>query len=185
VLTIRITSGTAKNKRLKAPAMAEFRAVQEVAKQAVFSILGDKVVGAQCADLFAGSGNMGLEALSRGAAWCDFVESDYEATEILDKNIQNCGFGDQSEVYRREAGKFAANIEKKYDLVFMDPFYHDTAHKHLMKMLNEIINPDGQVVILYGDQLNLDTIIVDTDFEVVTTRKFGASRFSILQLKAK
>ena len=165
--------------------MPEFRAVQEVAKQAIFSILGDKVIGAQCADLFAGSGNLGLEALSRGAGWCDFVESDYEATEVIEKNIANCGFTTQSEIYRRESGKFAANIEKTYDLVFMDPFYRDTAHKHLMKMVCEILNPNGLAIILYGDELNLDTILQDTDFEVVTTRKFGVSRFSVLRHKEK
>lgn len=163
--------------------MPEFRAVQDVVKQAIFAILGEKVVDAQCLDLFAGSGSLGIEALSRGASWCDFVDDNYDATEILEKNVVNCGFMEQSEIYRREAGKYASNTEKTYDLVFMDPFYKDTAHIHLMKMLGEILNPSGFVTILYGDQLNLDTIIRDTDFEVVTTRKFGASRFSILRAK--
>ena len=185
MLTIRVSSGIAKNKRLKAPNVPDFRAVQEVVKQAIFSILGNKVVDAQCADLFAGSGSLGLEALSRGAVWCDFVDNNYDATETLEKNTANCGFTEQSEIYRRESAKFAANTEKTYDLIFMDPFYNDTAHTHLIKQVGEILNPDGLAIILYGDQLDLGTILKDTDFEVTTTRKFGASRFSVLRHKEK
>ena len=86
---LRITSGTAKNKKIRVPKIQEFQAVQEVAKLAIFSMLGEKVVDATCLDLFAGSGNMGIEALSRGAKWCDFVDKNRKSTDVIKENLVN------------------------------------------------------------------------------------------------
>ena len=137
---IRITTGIAKNKKIKAPNIEGFRAVQEVAKSSVFSILGNKVLGAFCLDLFSGSGNMGLEALSRGAEWCDFVDSNYFSCEAVRENIVNCGFIERSEVIRKEAAKYVVNTEKTYDIIFLDPFYDDINHKFLVSNLENILN---------------------------------------------
>ena len=137
---IRITTGIAKNKRLKAPSIEGFRAVQEIAKSSLFSILGEKTENAVCLDLFAGSGNMGLEALSRGADWCDFVDDNYFSSEAIKENILNCGFLEKSEVFRKESSKFVVNAPKKYDVIFLDPFYDDVSQRHLMSNLGSILN---------------------------------------------
>ena len=177
---LRITTGKAKNKRLKAPNIPNFRAVQEVAKSSIFSILEDKVINAECLDLFAGSGNLGLEALSRGALTCTFVDEHPEAIEVIQQNAANLGFSDLCEFHRKDVVKFAANIDQKYDLIFVDPFYNDTSHKFLVKNLAEIIKNDGRIIFLYGSELKLDTIIKDTNLVVLTTRRFGKSHFSVL-----
>ena len=136
---IRVTSGLVKNKILKAPEIEGFRAVQEKAKLALFSILGDKIVGVTCLDLFSGSGNLGIEALSRGAAWCDFDDSNKVCKETIDENVNNCGFLEMSEVSGKDAVKFVTKTQKIYDIIFLDPFYDTTSHIFLMKSMENIL----------------------------------------------
>ena len=175
MLNLRITTGTAKNKRLKCPKIPDFRAVQEIAKSAIFSILGESVLGATCLDLFAGSGNMGIEALSRGASWCDFVDENPKSTQAIEKNLQNTGLVERADVYKDEAVKFVGNCPNFYDIVFVDPFYDDVKHKFLMEMLQEAISDKGIVVFLHGDKMNMENLIKKTDFKVVESRKYGKS----------
>ncbi len=179
---IRITTGSAKNKRLKAPEIEGFRAVQEVAKSSVFSILGDKILGAVCLDLFSGSGNMGLEALSRGASWSDFVDENFLSCEAIKENVLNCGFLEKSSVERKESAKFVVNAPRNYDIIFLDPFYEDINHKFLVSNLENILNEDGVVIFFHGDNLDLKTLIEGTDLKIVDERKFGKSFFTILSL---
>lgn len=179
---IRITTGIAKNKKLKAPKIEGFRAVQEVAKSSVFSILGEKVLGAVCLDLFSGSGNMGLEALSRGAEWCDFVDENFFSCEAIRENIVNCGFVEKSEIERKEAVKFVVNAPKNYDIIFLDPFYEDLSQKHLVSNLENILNENGVVVFFHGENLDLAGLTEGTRLNIMEKRKFGKSIFTILSI---
>lgn len=178
---IRITSGIVKNKKLKAPKIEGFRAVQEIAKLAVFSIIGDNIVNSECLDLFSGSGNLGLEALSRGAKFCDFVDENYTSIGIINDNIKNCGFEEVSEVHKANAVKYAGNTHKTYDYIFLDPFYSDTSHTFLMTNLEEILNDNGKIIFFHGDNLDIQKIIKDTKLQIETTRRFGKSYFTILK----
>ena len=179
---IRITTGIAKNKRLKAPSIEGFRAVQEIAKSSLFSILGEKIENAVCLDLFAGSGNMGLEALSRGADWCDFVDDNYFSSEAIKENILNCGFLEKSEVFRKESSKFVVNAPKKYDLIFLDPFYDDVSQRHLISNLGSILNNDGVAIFFHGENLDIEKLISSTEMKIMEERKFGKSIFTILSV---
>ena len=107
---IRVTSGTAKNTKLNTPQTEGFRAVQDIVKQSVFSILGDNVNDAVCLDLYAGSGSLGIEALSRGAKWCDFVDKDHEAKKVILENLARCKFENNYEVFNKNSVKFAAFV---------------------------------------------------------------------------
>jgi 16S rRNA (guanine(966)-N(2))-methyltransferase RsmD len=180
---IRITTGVAKNKKLKAPEIEGFRAVQEIAKSSVFSILGEKVIGAVCLDLFSGSGNMGLEALSRGAEWCDFVDSDYISAQVIRENIEDCGFSEKAEVEKREAAKYVVNAPRTYDIIFSDPFYEDTSQKYLISNLEHILNENGVVIFFHGENLDLENLTEETNLKIVDERKFGKSFFTILTVK--
>lgn len=179
---LRIITGTAKNKRLLSPNIEGYRGVQEIVKGSVFAILGDEIKDKVCLDLFAGSGNVGFEALSRGAASCDFVDEHPLAIQAIEKNAQNCGFtGDQVQIIRNHAVKFVGNTPNKYDIIFLDPFYHDTAHIFLVKNLEEILNKEGLIVFFHGDQLDIEKTIKDTDLKIVDQRKFGKSFFTMLK----
>ena len=180
---LRITSGTAKNKKLKVPLIEGFRSVQEVAKQAVFSILVDKVKGAQCLDLFAGSGNLGLEALSRGAEHCVFVDDSYESVKAIAENAKNCGFEGKYEVVRSNSVKFTSKSAENgttFDLVFLDPFYTDISHIFLMKNLEKILKERGILIFFHSDNLDVTTLLNDTDLNIIDERRFGKSIFTLI-----
>jgi len=178
---IRITTGSAKNTKLNTPGIPDFRAVQEVAKNSLFSIIGEGIKNTQCLDLYAGSGNLGLEALSRGAAWCDFVDKHREAKNVILENISKCGFTESAELHLKDAVKYAANTEKSYDYIFVDPFYDVTSHIFLMKNLEEILNPQGIIIFFHAENLNMDRLIKDTSLEEIDKRRFGKSFFTMLK----
>jgi len=178
---LRITTGIAKNRRLNTPNIEGYRGVQEVVKQAVFSILGEQIEDKICLDLFAGSGNVGLEALSRGAASCDFVDESQVAVKVIEENAYKCKFEEnQFRIFRSNAVKFVGNTEDKYDIIFLDPFYEDTSHVFLMKNLEEILNTDGIIIFFHGEQLDMNRLIKDTQLKITDNRRFGKSYFTIL-----
>lgn len=178
---LRIITGKAKNKRLKTPEISGFHAVQEIARGALFSIIGKKVSGSLCLDLFAGSGSLGLEALSRGAKWCDFVDENKEAKKVVLENIKTCAFEKEAEFHLRDAVKFVGNTEKAYDLIFVDPFYQDTSHVFLTENLAEIINDNGLIFFFHGENLPLKKLISKINLKIIDERKFGQSIFTILK----
>ncbi len=169
----RVTTGSAKNKNLISPDIPEFRAVQEIAKSAVFSVLGEEIVNSNCLDLFAGSGNMGIEALSRGAAWCDFVDANKKSVEAIEKNLINCGLREKAEIYKQEAVKFVANAPEKYEFIFLDPFYADVKHKYLMELLPEILDENGIIVFFHGENLEVSDLLEKSSVKIFDSRKYG------------
>jgi len=177
---IRITSGSAKNKRLKLPRIEGFHSVQEVAKLALFSIIGNEIEKSTCLDLFSGSGNIGIEALSRGAAWCDFVDENKLATDVIEKNLAKCGFTERAEVHRNSSVSFVANTGKYYDFIFVDPFYKDVSHIFLMENIEESLNKGGLVAFFHSENLKPEDIIKKTTLHIKTQRRFGKSHFTII-----
>ena len=181
---IRITSGTAKGKRLQLPNNKKITAVKEVVKLAIFSIIGDKIENAACLDLFAGSGNLGIEALSRGASFCDLVDESKTSIETIEKNLKNCGFTDRANPIWDEVLKFLANTESKYDIIFADPYYTETNHRHLIKLAMERLNPHGLLFLLSSAgtaSIELPKELAGTVY--LETRKYGKTLLTIISLK--
>lgn len=178
---LRITTGTAKDKRLKIPEIEGFRGVQEIAKMSLFSILGEGIVGSVCLDLFAGSGNLGLEALSRGASWCDFVDEEPLSIRAIEENIHNCGFLEMSGVFRKNAIKFIETCENKYDFIFLDPFYEDTAQKHLFKTIGNILKVGGKIFYFHKSGIEVGEMMENGVLKITDTRKFGDSTFEVVE----
>ncbi len=184
MLSLRITSGTAKDKKLKTPEIEGYRATQEKAKLAIFSILGERVKGAHCLDLYAGSGNLGLEALSRGAATCDFVDEGRPSEQAIRENLRICGFEDRANVYKQDVIKFVGNATEKYDIVFADPFYKDTHFRFLFQLLEEILIPNGVVVFSHGKDTDINDALTNApNLELYETRKYGVAYISYIKKK--
>ncbi|HSX39412.1 MAG TPA: RsmD family RNA methyltransferase [Candidatus Saccharimonadales bacterium] len=179
-MNIRVTSGLAKNKKLVVPEIENIRVVQDIAKLALFSIIGDRVVESECLDLYCGSGNLGIEALSRGASWCDFVDENGASREAVGQNILECGFSEHAEFYLKDAVKYVVRTDKKYNLVFADPFYETVTHRFLIKNIKKILKPKGLVAFFHGKNLDMAKLIDGTDLKIVTERHFGASYLTIL-----
>lgn len=122
---MRIIAGSAKGRRLHSPKSPLIRPVADKVKEAIFNILGPQVEGSNVLDLFAGTGSVGLESLSRGALRCVFVESYPHALSLLKKNIGACGFVDRAFILRGELPAVLRRLKKKeaFGFVFVDPPY--------------------------------------------------------------
>jgi 16S rRNA (guanine(966)-N(2))-methyltransferase RsmD len=119
---MRIITGTARGKRLDAPEGFGTRPIMDAQKEMLFSVLGERAVPAVVFDLFAGSGGLGLEALSRGAGFAMFVERDREALSCLRSNIGRCGFEERCKVAPVDAFRVAlSDPSDPAGLVFVDP----------------------------------------------------------------
>lgn len=180
----RITSGKAKGIKLEAPNVKGIKLVQDIVKQAAFSILQDKVIDAECLDLYAGAGSFGLEALSRGAKSCDFVDITRSANETIRKNLKKSKLkNDGGEVIINDVLRYVGNTEKTYDLIFVDPFYDELKHRFLFKNLEEILNENGVIIFTHAKDMNMQKQIEGADLEIYTQRSYGASVLSIIVQK--
>jgi 16S rRNA (guanine966-N2)-methyltransferase len=117
------------------------------AKESVFSILGDRVVGASVLDLYAGSGSLGLEALSRGASNAVFVERSARAAAVLRRNIDAVGLG--GSVVVADAARALRGLDGVYDIVFVDPPYDEVDGRvaTTLAVLDHVLDPHGIVIV--------------------------------------
>ena len=152
---MRIIAGTTKGRRLHTPAKSSrrIRPTADRAREAVFSIIGSEVKRAAVLDLYAGTGALGLEALSRGADSAVFVDLHNESLELINKNIDLCGFSERSQLVRRDLTKGLSFLEqispaKGYDLIFIDPPYgKELASKALSDLGNtKLLTKDTLVI---------------------------------------
>jgi 16S rRNA (guanine966-N2)-methyltransferase len=122
--TVRIIAGEFGGRRLKTPATDKVRPTADRVREAWFSILQRAMRGARVLDLFAGSGALGLEALSRGAVAADFVEVHRIALAVLRANVKTLKLDDRTAIHRLDALKFAERLHPgQYDVAFADPPY--------------------------------------------------------------
>lgn len=118
---MRIIAGSARRTALEVARGSSTRPFLEMARGALFNSMGEAVIGARTLDLYAGSGALGLEALSRGAERCLFVENDPLACKALEKNIAKCRMSGRARLARGDAFRVAASEPGPYDLIFVDP----------------------------------------------------------------
>lgn len=143
---MRIIAGSAKGKSLK-PAAKGTRPMTGRARESLFSIISGRLPGAEVLDLFAGSGSLGLEALSRGAANAVFVEHGRAAARILRENIDAVGLG--GSLLERDVAVALPSLTRIFDVVFVDPPYadDDTSVEMTLMQLDRVLAPDGLVVV--------------------------------------
>ena len=142
---MRVITGTARGRRLGELKGLETRPTTGKDKEGVFSALQFDVPDARVLDLFAGTGQMGIEALSRGAKSCTFVDRRADAAKLVRDNLAVCGFTDRARVVCGDAMGYLASLREKYDLVFLDPPYADDtlerAVAHIARF--DILAPHG------------------------------------------
>lgn len=120
---MRIISGSARGRRIEAPKGLHTRPTLDRVKESLFSIIQCSIPGARVLDIFAGSGNLGLEALSRGAKEAVFIDDDQECVEIIKRNISSLGFSDNASVMKADAMHAINMLKGEFDIAFMDPHY--------------------------------------------------------------
>ncbi len=129
---MRVIAGKYRRLLLKAPKGHNTRPSLDQVKEAIFSIIGDKVFDAKCLDLFAGSGALGIEALSRGASFVHFNDKSYESIKVIKENIAHCKIKEPYQITKMDYKRLLSTIDTKFDLVFLDPPYKEG-------VINEVI----------------------------------------------
>ena len=142
---MRVITGTARGRKLKTPDNYDIRPTTDNVKESLFNILQFDIEGRSVLDLFAGTGQLGIECLSRGAAEATFVDSDREALRIVRDNLKSCGL--KAAVIQSDAVRFLENC-KKYDLIFIDPPYDSDLYESVLERINSVdILSDGGIII--------------------------------------
>lgn len=146
---MRVITGTARGRRLLAPPGLETRPTAEVAKEAIFSIIQFEVEGANVLDLFAGSGQMGIEALSRGARSCVFVDNARVCQSAQRQNLAHTGLGGRARVVASDALVYLRTrlaACELFDIVFLDPPYGLGLAEKALPLLAGIVRPHGAIL---------------------------------------
>ena len=149
---MRITGGFHRGRKLRTPKAAGLRPTTERVRGAIFSILGQETCrGARVLDLYAGTGIMGIEALSRDASSADFVEVDGKLVRQIRDNLDDMSLSGKSRVYRAKVENVLGRLGGGYDLVFSDPPYRLDVWDQLMGAVGErgFVNEGGVVVLEY------------------------------------
>lgn len=145
---MRVIAGTARGRQLVAPRDSGTRPIADRVKETLFAILGDRTPDARVFDLYAGSGAIGIEALSRGAAHCDFVDVARQAVAAIRENLERTGLGDRGSVHQEDVVRHLAHLAAKaYDLVFLDPPYEERAILAPLERLVPHLAPGASVVV--------------------------------------
>ena len=145
---MRVITGTARGRRLKELKGNDTRPTTDQVKEGMFNILQFDIEGRTVLDLFAGTGQLGIEALSRGAARAVFVEQRNDAVKLIRENVEMCGFADQSRIVTGEALSFLGTVREKFDIIILDPPYEsellDKTIAHIARY--DLLAPHGILV---------------------------------------
>lgn len=155
---MRVISGSAKGRPLKAVPGMGTRPTTDKVKEAIFSMIGPYFDGGTVLDLFAGTGGLGIEALSRGMDRAVFVDADKKSVEVVTANLEATRLSDKAEVYRNDAYRALKALSKRnvrFDLVFLDPPYKMTAIEELIGSLRELdLLAPAAVIVVEHDAAN-------------------------------
>lgn len=149
---IRVIGGKYKGKRLKKVPGDVVRPMPDKLKESLFNIIQDDVRGSVFLDGFAGTGSVGIEALSRGAERIVFIEEYFPAVKVIKMNVAKCGAQDRVQIMRKEFNRAVIQLSKrkvKFDLIFLDPPYKLIEERNPLKIINkrEILAEGGKIIL--------------------------------------
>ncbi len=178
-----MTGGTLRSRRLPNVPKHGVRPTPARVKESLFAILGDRVRDAVVLDLFAGSGALGFEALSRGARHVTFVESNAKVAESLREAVSELGVQDQSDVFTMRAERAVARLHQRYDVVFADPPYAAGFPEVALRALRSrgLLADDAVIVYEHGGHASPET----PGFSVTREERYGDVVIAFLRAEAK
>lgn len=142
---MRVITGTARSRRLKTPENYDIRPTTDNVKESLFNIIQFDIEGRRVLDLFAGTGQLGIECLSRGAESAVFVDESREAVKIVKENLKNCGMS--ATVMQTDARSFLRSCGS-FDLIFVDPPYDSDLYGEVLEIINSVdILSDGGIIL--------------------------------------
>ena len=185
---MRIIAGASKGRKLATPKSQSIRPTSDRVKESLFNILGSEVEGKVVLDLFAGTGNLGIEALSRGAKRVIFVEKGRQAVRLIQTNFNQFGLADRSEILPKDANRAIGILKQRgecFDLIFMDPPYEKgLIQRTLMKLsTHPIYHGDSILVIEHNRREPLPGIL--EGWHLIRQQKIGDTLLSFLTLQVR
>lgn len=201
---MRVITGSAKGISLSAVKNCKTRPILDRVKESLFSILADSIVGANVIDLFAGTGGLGIEALSRGALSCIFVDKSYEATHIIKKNLEKTSLLDRSRIIKSDVFTINNNQQfnqyiglpsnckedlRQFDVILVGAPYPVVEQEHTRKALfelfkefveNQIVSHKGIIVLQHKkERLNISKNLYS--IEIYDSRVYGKTQITFLR----
>jgi len=174
---MRVITGTARGRRLETLEGNDVRPTADRVKEALFSMIQFQVEGRKILDLFAGSGQLGIEALSRGGASCVFVDASRMATDIVTKNLEKTGLMDRAKVLTMDSFVYLSQCTERFDIAFLDPPYAKGFLETALPLLAERMNKGGTILC---ENAATESLPEDVgDFVKARTRRYGKTTLTI------
>lgn len=184
---MRVVSGELKGRILKAVPGTSTRPTTDKVKESLFNMIGPYFSGGLGLDLFAGSGGLGIEALSRGLEKVIFVDREGKAIHIINENLKSCDLEDRAEVYRNDAVRALKAIQKReitFNYIFLDPPYKKQQLVKLLEMIEKekLVHEDGVIVCEHASDIQLPEGI--GALKQVRNEKYGIIGITLYKLDA-
>jgi 16S rRNA (guanine966-N2)-methyltransferase len=182
---MRVTGGKVKGRRLASVQGQDIRPTSDKVREAILNLIGQDVSETKVLDLFAGTGSLGIEALSRGAQWVLFIDSSDRAVRLIRENLDRCGLGDQGFVVKKDLNKGlpwgSPLLKEKIDLIFMDPPYRTGMITPLLEVLShrQVLSPPAIVVAETSKTERLPHRV--GELRLVRERRYGDTRIHIFK----
>ena len=175
---MRVIAGVYKGRRLQTPADYSVRPTTDKVKEALFSILADRIWGSRVLDLFSGTGNLGIEALSRGAELCVFGDNSRESIRMIKDNIAHCR-AEGAVVKAGDYKKLLMNLDGQFDIIILDPPYDKGYMDSCFELIrqNDLLAEDGVIVAEHRKQEELPDEFYG--YNKIKERKYGIVKLSI------
>ena len=182
---MRVIAGTARRLRLVTPEGNDTRPTQDRIKETLFNMIQNQVPGSVFIDLFAGSGGIGIEALSRGAVRAVFVENNVNAYKCILENLKTTHFEEQATVLKQDVVLGLRSIkEKEADIIFIDPPYHGELYERTLSQLSEMSYVTANTMIIVEADQSLDFSFAENyGFEVRREKEYKTNKHVFLYRK--
>lgn len=175
---MRVITGIARGKRLVTVAGNDIvRPTGEKVKEALFSSIQFDIEGRRVLDLFAGSGQLGIEALSRGAESCVFVDCNDASLKAVKQNLENTGLASKSSVHKSDYATFALRCAQKFDIAFLDPPYQAGILQDAVSKIIPLMSDYGKIFCEHPSELKLPEKI--NGFAVIKVYKYGKTLITV------
>lgn len=185
---MRIISGLARGTKLYTLEGENTRPTLDRVKEPLFSIIQNYIKDSVVLDLFAGSGALGLEALSRGAEKAILCDKSYEAIEIIKKNINKTHFEEKTKVLCMDYKKCLSSVNEKFDLIFIDPPYKNDIAVNSVRIIleNNLLSEDGIIIIETDEEeRELQKIRELNNIEIINLKTYGRVKLIFLKIKER
>lgn len=178
---MRIITGSKRGKKLVTLEGEQVRPTTDRVKESLFNILQFQLEGRRFLDLFAGSGQIGLEALSRGAAQCVFVDASKESIRVVEKNVQSTGMGDRAKVVSSDFAVYLSGCREHFDIAFLDPPYRSGLLERALPLVAQKMNPGGVILCEHPK----DEVLPETAGEFVQFRSYRYGKIMLTSYRRR